>query len=92
MYRFERVRRIGARSISGAPGVMAPDTLRLLATRLGDTVRVTVAIDDAAATQSVGANTRRWFLQLHGRWWLSGRAAGQAVSDSGSGFFETWQH
>jgi len=92
VYRFERVQRIGSRSISGAPGVMAPDTLRLLATRLGDTVRVTVAVDDAAATQSVGANARRWFLQLHGRWWLSGRAAGQAVSDSGSGFFETWQH
>ena len=91
VYRFEAVERVGARPISGVPGVLAPDSLRLLAIRRGDTVRVTVAVDAAAATPSRGLSIKQWFLQLRGHWWLSGRALGQVVADSGTGFFEIWQ-
>ncbi|MES2304680.1 MAG: hypothetical protein V4558_04205 [Gemmatimonadota bacterium] len=91
VYRFERVERIGGHPIAGVPGLLAPDSLRLVATRKSDSVTVRVAIDDAAATQSGGLSIKRWFLQLRGRWWLTGRAAGQEVADSGSGFFEIWR-
>jgi hypothetical protein len=33
---------------------------------------------------------RRVFLQMRGRFSLSGRVLGQAVADSGMGFFETY--
>lgn len=91
VYRFERVERVGARPVAGAPSVSAPDTLRFTAARNSDSIWVRIAIDDAAATQSGGLSITRWFLQLRGRWWLTGRAGGEMVADSGSGFFEIWQ-
>jgi hypothetical protein len=91
VYRFETVQRIGVRTIDGVSAITAPDTLRLVVARRGDTVTVTVAVDDATATRPAGSSTEKWFLQLHGRWSLDGRVAGQHVSDSGRGFFETWQ-
>ncbi len=90
VYRFDRVERIGSRPIPGASGIRAPDTLRLVAARKSDSVWVRIAIEDAAATQSGGLSIQRWFLQLRGRWWLTGRAAGATVADSGRGFFEIW--
>src|SRR5256885_1344876 len=33
---------------------------------------------------------RRVFLQMRGKWRLIGRVSGEAVSDSGMGFFETY--
>jgi hypothetical protein len=32
----------------------------------------------------------RYFIQMRGRWLLDGRIAGEALSDSGAGFFETF--
>lgn len=91
VYRFAGVERIGARPVVGARGVFAPDSLRLLATQRTDTVQMSIAVDDAAATQSGGLGIKRLFLQLRGHWTLRGRAAGEAVADSGTGFFEIWQ-
>ncbi|MEP6589854.1 MAG: hypothetical protein ABJC19_01620 [Gemmatimonadota bacterium] len=91
VYRFEGVERIGSRPVPGRPGVSAPDSLRILAVRRADTLRVTVAIEAADATPSGGPGIPQWFLQMRGHWTLRGRAAGVPVADSGRGFFEVWQ-
>lgn len=90
VYRFAAVTRHGERAVPGAPGVRAPDSLAIVAVRGSDTVRVAVAILDATASRSAAAGMERVFLQMRGRWGLAGKAAGVAIADSGTGFFETW--
>lgn len=90
IYRFDAVTNAGARPVPGWPGVLAPDSLRVTAVRDADTLRVTVTIDDVAASRSVAAGPDRVFLQMHGRWRAIGTAAGVPVADSGNGAFETW--
>ncbi|MES1258970.1 MAG: hypothetical protein ABUL71_00140 [Gemmatimonadota bacterium] len=90
VYRFDAVERLGARNVPGMPGITAPDSLRMLAVRGDDTLRVTIRIVDVAASRSMAAGPDRVFLQMRGRWRASGRAGGLAVADSGMGFFETW--
>jgi hypothetical protein len=90
VYRFAAVETVGARNVSGAPGIVAPDSLRIVATHGDDTVRLNVRVIDVAASSSPAAGPGQTFLQLRGRWSLRGTAARAAVADSGSGFFETW--
>lgn len=90
IYRFDAVERIGAHPVAGMPGIIAPDSLRISASRLDDTLRIMVKIVDVAATQSMVASPDRVFLQMRGVWRATGTAAGVAIADSGSGFFETW--
>ncbi|HEY4101373.1 MAG TPA: ABC transporter permease [Gemmatimonadales bacterium] len=89
-YRFRSVTRIGSHHAAGIEGVEAPDSLRILATRTGDSLVITIAVIDAVASRSAPAGKDRAFLQMRGRWRAHGTAAGAAVADSGSGFFETW--
>ncbi len=90
VYRFRAVMRHGGRPVPGEPGILAPDSLAILATRGDDTVRVGIAIRDVAASRSGAAGMTRVFLQMRGQWRLAGTAAGVPVADTGSGFFETW--
>ncbi len=90
VYRFEEVRRMGGRAIPGFPGISAPESLHIDAVRLTDTLRLDVVILDVAASTSLAAGPDRVFLQMRGHWQARGRAAGETISDSGSGFFETW--
>ena len=39
---------------------------------------------------AAGTADSLWFLQMRGRFTLTGALAGRTVSDSGSGFFETY--
>jgi hypothetical protein len=58
--------------------------------READTVRLTIDIADAVASRVQAEGLGRHFLQMRGRFRLAGRVAGQAVADSGTGFFETY--
>jgi hypothetical protein len=90
VFRFDQVERLGGRPMPGTPGLLAPDSLRLVATAGGDTLRLLVRLLGGAASPPTTPGVNRFFLQLRGAWRLQGSVAGQPVADSGSGFFETW--
>jgi hypothetical protein len=90
IYRFESVEQMGMRPVAGVAGIAAPDSLRITGARRDDTLRVMIHIVDVAASRSVAAGPGRIFLQMRGTWRATGTANGAVVSDSGSGFFETW--
>lgn len=89
--RFDQVGYSGSRSVTALPGVYSPDSMTILAARGIDTLRVAVSVASANATPVEAAGLRRALLQLRGRFTVTGRVAGQVVSDSGGGFFETWR-
>ncbi len=90
VYRFARVEANDFESVEGHGGVRAPGSLRIVAARHADTVVFAVKVLDVHATQVGNGGPGRVFLQMRGEWTMSGKAAGEPVSDSGTGFFETW--
>jgi hypothetical protein len=88
--RFQRIAYAGSRRAGGAAAVDAPAAFELRAARDGDTVRLRVRVIDAQATRMGAIKLERYFIQMRGRWLLDGRIAGEALSDSGAGFFETF--
>ena len=70
--------------------VRSPERFEVVAARDADTVRLRVGVTDAQATRMAAAGLSRYFLQMRGRWRLEGRIGGEAVADSGVGFFETF--
>jgi hypothetical protein len=88
--RFRDIVYSGAIPASGQAGARAPARLDLVAARDADTVRLGVRVTDAQATRMRAAGLSRLFIQMRGRWQLGGRIAGEAVADSGEGFFETF--
>ena len=88
--RFRDVRYSGALA-TRTGGVPAPSAFALTAAREGDTVRLAVEVRDALASRSAAAGFHRYFIQMRGGFRLTGRLAGDAVADSGAGFFETWR-
>jgi hypothetical protein len=90
VYRFDRVERLGGQSLPGMGELLAPDSLRLVASTATDTLRLVIRLEGGAASPAATPGVDRVFLQLRGTWRLQGSAAGRVVADSGSGFFETW--
>lgn len=88
--RFNRIHYQGSRGLSGAPGYRAPTAFDLVATRDADTVRLAVSVEDALGTEMKTQGFSRAFIQMRGRFTLAGKVLGQVLSDSGSGFFETY--
>ena len=88
--RFGRIDYEGAQPIAGAAGVKAPARFSLTGTAPGDSVHLQVRVLDGLASEIGAGGFRRFFLQLRGRFKLEGRVGGAAVSDSGTGFFETY--
>lgn len=88
--RFNRIRYQGARPVSGSRRFTAPTRFSLIGTREADTVRLNVQVGDVLATEMRATEFRRVFLQMRGRFSLTGRVAGEIVADSGTGFFETY--
>lgn len=88
--RFRRIAYSGTRPAKGAAGATAPARFTLEATRDADSVRLDVTVQDALATEMGAKGFRRYFLQMRGRFGLTGRVLGEAVADSGQGFFETY--
>jgi hypothetical protein len=90
--RFGRIGYQGLRPASGTVGATSPERFSIVANRESDTLRLDVRVVDALATEMGTGGFRRTFLQMRGRFSLSGRVLGKAVADSGTGFFETYVH
>jgi hypothetical protein len=90
VFRFDRIRYQGERTARGAGGFTAPRRFDLVANREQDTLRLAVDVQDALATEMKAGALQRGFLQMRGGFTLRGRIDGKTVSDSGSGFFETY--
>jgi hypothetical protein len=88
--RFGEIDYEGSRAADGVAGARAPERFTLTATWDADTVTLSVGVDHALATEMEAASFRRLFLQMRGRFELSGRIMGERVHDRGEGFFETY--
>jgi hypothetical protein len=88
--RFRKVSYQGSRAAEGMVQAQAPTRFDLLAGRAEDTVRLVVVVEHALASDLAISGVPRYFLQMRGRFTLTGRLAGKPVSDSGMGFFETY--
>ena len=92
-----RVTRVGGATIR------TPSTAELLDVRDADTLRVSLVIEDAAATDTRSAKAERgegltarglrrpFFVQMKGTATISGRIRGTPLSGTGAGFFETYR-
>jgi hypothetical protein len=88
VYRFREIAALGQRPLVGETAT-GPDSLHLVASRLGDTLDLRIRVLDVHATRPPNGGGRL-FLQMRGAWTLRGTAAGVPVADSGLGFFERW--
>ena len=80
-----------------------PATAELVDIRGGDTLRLTLAIDDAVATDTRAGRVERgegevrralrrpWFVQMAGTATVAGRVRGRPLAGTGRGFFETYR-
>ena len=80
----------GSRPTEGTVRVSAPKRFSLVAARGADTVRLGAVVEHALASELAISGVSRYFLQMRGRFTLTGRVMGEVVSDSGMGFFETY--
>jgi hypothetical protein len=88
--RFNEIAYEGAQPVAGSSRAKGPTAFSLTANRDADSVRLRVRVVDALATEMSAGKFRRVFLQMRGRFTLTGIVAGEAVADSGMGFFETY--
>ena len=88
---FDRIDYEGTRRTEGVATDVSPERFGLTAARAGDSIRLEVHVEHALATPAATAGDSRLFLQMRGRFRLRGALAGETVSDSGSGFFETYR-
>ncbi|HEU4474710.1 MAG TPA: hypothetical protein VFR72_07725 [Gemmatimonadales bacterium] len=88
--RFRTIDYEGSRPADGVLGGRAPERFSLTGTWEADTVTLSVEVDHALATEMDVGTFRRHFIQMRGRFRLSGRIMGEPLSDRGEGFFETY--
>lgn len=97
--RYQDTRRL----VVGRTSIAVPARGEMLDVRGADTLRITLEIEDAAATDMRVAAVERgehglarrlarpWFLQLKGTARIAGRIDGIPVAGQGAGFFETYR-
>jgi hypothetical protein len=90
--RFRSIRYAGSRPAGSGGRVSAPTRFDIAAARGSDSVRLDVHVEDVLVSRMGSAGLDRHFLQMRGRFGLTGRIAGELRADSGSGFFETYVH
>jgi hypothetical protein len=88
--RFGRIDYLGSRAADGLPGARSPERFTLLGTWGADTVRLSVWVDHALASEAGASTHRRTFLQMRGRFEIDGAVLGESLRDRGQGFFETY--
>lgn len=88
--RFRDIQYEGRRPVAGAGSSPAPERFSLVGRHNADSVRLNVEVTDVLGTNMAAGDFRRIFLQMRGRFVLTGKVAGRAVADSGMGFFETY--
>ena len=87
----------------GGATIRTPSTAELIDVRGADTLRLSLAIEDAAATDTRGATAERgegrtarallrpYFVQMKGTATIAGRIRGTPLTGRGAGFFETYR-
>jgi len=88
--RFRRIAYSGARPAAPTGSATAPGRFEILAGREADSIRLRVVVEDALASSMGVAGIGRRFLQMRGRFTVTGRIGEHFVADSGKGFFETY--
>jgi hypothetical protein len=88
--RFSTIEYSGSRPTKGGQTFRAPERFDLLATRHTDSLRLSVRVEHALATEMKARGFRRGFLQMRGSFTVAGTVLGKVVADSGTGFFETY--
>jgi len=104
VFRPREVRYVDGRTTSvGGVTIRTPSTAEMVDVRGADTLRLTLAIEDASATDTRGANVERgegldardlarpYFVQMKGTATISGRIRGTPLAGKGAGFFETYR-
>lgn len=104
LFRPKRITYNDARTVQTPEGPLkVPATAELLDIREADTLRLTLTIDDAVATDTRAGLVERgegeyaralakpWFVQMAGEATLNGRVRGRVLSGRGRGFFETYR-
>ncbi len=104
VFRPREIRYVDGRvTRAGGVTVRTPSTAELVDIRGSDTIRVTLAIEDASATDTRGDMvergdalaarrlTRPYFVQMKGTATITGRIRGTPLAGTGAGFFETYR-
>ncbi len=104
LFRPRLIRYDDTREMRTARGMLkVPATAELFDVRGDDTLRLTLTIDDAVATdtriglvergdsETARALRRPWFVQMAGEARVEGRVRGQPLAGRGRGFFETYR-
>jgi hypothetical protein len=104
LFRPKVIRYDDARIVQRPEGPLkVPATAELFDVRGADTLRLSLVIDDAVATDTRGglvergegeyarALTQPWFVQMAGEAILNGRGRRRVLSGRGRGFFETYR-
>jgi hypothetical protein len=89
--RAQSIRYQGAQPLVNGGSVTAPESFEFLAARGADSVQVMVEVREAVGTRMAASGFQRYFLQMRGRFRLSGTIGGRALEETGDGFFETWR-
>ena len=104
VFRPREIRYVDGRTtrMNGAV-IRTPSTAELVDVRGADTLRVTLAIEDASATDTRGSRVERgeglaarslarpYFVQMKGTATIGGRIRGTPLAGTGAGFFETYR-
>jgi hypothetical protein len=89
--RAQSIRYQGSQPLVNGGPVTAPESFEFLAARGADSVRLVVEVREAVGTRMAASGFQRYFLQMRGRFRLTGVIGGRALDESGDGFFETWR-
>jgi hypothetical protein len=104
LFRPKQIHYDDTRMVKTADGPLrVPGHAELFDVRGNDTLRLTLSIDDAVASDTRRAAAQRgdgtgsrallrpWFVQMAGNATISGRVRGAVLSGQGRGFFETYR-
>ncbi len=104
VFRPREIRYVDGRAtrVAGAT-IRTPSTAEMVDIRGADTLRLTLAIEDASATDTRGSGVERgdglaardiarpYFVQMKGKATIAGRIRGTPLTGTGAGFFETYR-
>ena len=104
VFRPRAIRYVDARTTRvGGRGIATPATAEMVDVRGSDTLRLTLRIEDASASDSRTAMVERgealaarrlarpYFVQMKGTATIAGRIRGTPLAGTGAGFFETYR-
>jgi hypothetical protein len=104
VFRPRAIRYVDSRTTTiGGRAIQTPASAEMVDVRGDDTLRITLAIEDAAASDTRTAMAERgdalaaralprpYFVQMKGRATIAGRIRGIPLTGTGAGFFETYR-